>query len=54
MQLLRDLDIFSVVRIGPLERIVRVISMESKIKVRHVFNNNPQGIDEDSDQIQLL
>jgi len=28
--------------------------MDSKRKVRQIFKNNPQGIDEESDQKQLL
>jgi len=54
MHLLGDLDRFSFVTIHPLNWIGHVIAMDSKRKVRQVFNNNLQGIDEERDQKQLL
>ena len=43
MQLVRDLDILSFVRISRLNWISHVNRMDSKRKVSQVFNNNPQG-----------
>jgi hypothetical protein len=54
MQLLGDLGILSFVRISLWNSIGHIILMDSKRKVRQVFKNNPQGIDEESDQRQLL
>ena len=54
MRLLGDLDIFSFVKIRPLNWFGHIITMDSKRKERQVFNNNPQGIDEENDQKQLL
>ena len=53
-QLLRDLNILSFVRISRLNWIGTLITMDSKFKLRQEFNNNPEGNDEASDQIQLL
>jgi len=43
MQLFGDLDIFSSVGIRRLNWSGYVSRMDSKRKVSHVFNNNPQG-----------
>jgi hypothetical protein len=43
IQLVRDLDILSFVRISRLNWINYVNRMDSKRKVSQVFNNNPQG-----------
>jgi hypothetical protein len=46
--------VLSFVKIRPLNWIGQVITMNSERKVRKVFKNNPQGIDEESNQTQLL
>jgi len=43
MQLFDDLDIFSFVRISPLNWFSHVNRMDTKRKVSQLFNNNPQG-----------
>jgi hypothetical protein len=43
MQLFGDLDIFSFLRISPLNWFSHVNGMDIKRKVSQVFNNNPQG-----------
>jgi len=43
MQLFRDLDVLSFVRISRLNWIGHVNGMDSKRKVSQVFNNNRQG-----------
>jgi len=53
-QLRRDLNILSFFRISRLNCNGPLITMDSKFKLRQEFNNNPEGNDEASDQIQLL
>jgi hypothetical protein len=54
MQLLGNLGIMSFVRISLWNWIAHVILRDSKRKVCQVFKNNPQGIEKESDQKQLL
>ena len=48
--MLGNLNILSFVRISRLNQIGPLIKMDNKRKLRKVFNNNPQGNDEESDQ----